>query len=71
MERRVLIETEYITLGQFLKFIGFAPDGASAKIYLTSHIVMVNDKKENRRGRKLYPETKLIVGKQIYIIGKK
>lgn len=52
--KKVKITTEYITLGQFLKFTGIIRSGALAKEYLTVNNVLVNDEKEDRRGRKLY-----------------
>ena len=52
--KKVKITTEYITLGQFLKFTGLIRSGALAKEYLISNNVLVNDEKEDRRGRKLY-----------------
>ena len=52
--KKVKITTEYITVGQFLKFTGLIRSGALAKEYLISNNVLVNDEKEDRRGRKLY-----------------
>ena len=52
--RKVKITTEYITLGQFLKFTGIIRSGALAKEFLVENNVYVNDEKEDRRGRKLY-----------------
>jgi len=52
--KKVKISTEYITLGQFLKFTGIIRSGALAKEYLVSNNVLVNNEKEDRRGRKLY-----------------
>jgi ribosome-associated protein len=49
------IEGEYITLGQFLKFVRIIDEGGMAKVYLASNEVLVNSEKENRRGRKLRP----------------
>lgn len=51
----VKITTEFITLGQFLKFVGIIDSGFIAKLYLSENFVLVNNEKENRRGRKLYP----------------
>lgn len=52
--KKVKITTEYITLGQFLKFTGLIRSGALAKEYLIVNNVLVNDEKEDRRGKKLY-----------------
>ena len=54
MNKKVEITTEYITLGQLLKFVGIIRSGALAKEFLTSNIIYVNGEEENRRGKKLY-----------------
>lgn len=54
MIKKIEITTEYITLGQFLKFTGIIRSGALAKEFLANNEVLVNDEKEDRRGRKLY-----------------
>ena len=68
--KNVLITTEYITLGQFLKFTGIISSGFEAKIFLSSEEVLVNNEKENRRGRKLYKGDKIMVKGLLYIIEK-
>jgi ribosome-associated protein len=52
-ERRLAIETEFITLGQLLKMTGIIGTGGEAKIYLAETVVQVNGEPEQRRGRKL------------------
>lgn len=52
---KIKITSEYITLGQFLKFCSIISSGAMAKTYLVENIVYVNNEVESRRGRKLYP----------------
>ena len=51
----VTIKTEYITLGQLLKFLRIVGQGGEEKTYLASHTVTVNGENDNRRGRKLRP----------------
>ena len=51
---KISINSEYITLGQFLKYVGIIDSGFLAKLYLVDNFVIVNGEKENRRGRKLY-----------------
>ena len=51
----VKIISEYITLGQFLKFVGIIDNGAQAKIYLANHKVKINGEIDVRRGKKIYP----------------
>ena len=48
------ISTEYITLGQFLKFANIIENGGREKECLKTNVVLVNSIEENRRGRKLY-----------------
>lgn len=54
MNKKIEISTEYITLGQFLKYVGIIRSGALAKTYIMENIILVNNEKEDRRGRKLY-----------------
>lgn len=49
----IKITTEYITLGQFLKFVSLIDEGWEAKIYLQENEILVDGEVENRRGRKL------------------
>ena len=51
----VTIKTEYITLGQLLKFLRIVGQGGEEKASLASHTVTVNGENDNRRGRKLRP----------------
>lgn len=53
--RKIAIRSEYITLGQFLKFSGIVSLGSEEKSYLASKAVKVNGEDENRRGKKLRP----------------
>ncbi len=66
--KRVPITTPYITLGQFLKLVGLIDNGGEAKIYLQCQSVFVNGKKENRRGRKLYPDFKIETNNLLFMI---
>lgn len=66
--KEIKISTEYITLGQFLKYVGIIDSGFLAKIYLSENSVVVNNESENRRGRKLYPGYEIVVEGQKYLI---
>ena len=68
MAKEVRINTEYITLGQFLKYEGIIDSGYIAKIYLSEHNVLINGEIDTRRGRKLYPNDKILIEKKEYII---
>ncbi len=54
MEKHIItITTDYITLGQFLKFVSLIDRGSDAKSFLVDNDVLVNGEPESRRGRKL------------------
>ncbi len=61
----IKIDTEYVTLGQFLKMTDWIDTGGQAKFAVKELDIKVNNEKEDRRGRKLYP------GDIIVIEGKK
>ena len=52
--KEVFINSEYITLAQFLKLEGFIGSGGEAKYFLQEVEVELNGALENRRGKKLY-----------------
>ncbi len=52
--KKVAINTEYLTLGQFLKVGGIIQTGGEAKSFLRETEVIVNSERDSRRGRKLY-----------------
>ncbi|AUZ28590.1 MULTISPECIES: ribosome maturation protein RlbA [Bacillus] len=54
MANPISIDTEMITLGQFLKLADVIQSGGMAKWFLSEHEVFVNNEPDNRRGRKLY-----------------
>lgn len=62
---KIGIKTDFILLGQFLKFIGVISNGGEAKMFLLENEVLVNNLVENRRGKKLF------VGDFVEICGKK
>ncbi len=64
----VTITTEYITLGQFLKFVSIISNGSEARSYLEENTCLVNDEEENRRGRKLYPGYRVRVEDREFLI---
>ncbi|GIN21941.1 MAG TPA: S4 domain-containing protein YaaA [Bacillus bacterium] len=53
METKIKIETDTITLGQFLKLADLIQSGGMAKWFLSEYTVLVNGEQEQRRGRKL------------------
>jgi len=52
--KNVFIDTEFITLSQFLKLADLIQSGGQAKFYLKENNLYVNGKKEERRGKKLF-----------------
>jgi ribosome-associated protein len=57
--KEVKIKTEYITLGQLLKFANVIQNGGETKFFLENNKIYVNNEPENRRGKKLYPGDKV------------
>ncbi|AIE58533.1 S4 domain-containing protein YaaA [Bacillus methanolicus] len=53
MLKEIKIETEFITLSQFLKLADIIQTGGMAKWFLSEHEVYVNGEQDQRRGRKL------------------
>ena len=59
--KTIHITSEYITLGQFLKFANIIGNGGQAKSFLAETKVLVNGEEENRRGRKLRDNDEVVV----------
>ncbi|MDQ0157770.1 S4 domain-containing protein YaaA [Robertmurraya andreesenii] len=53
MTKKIKIETEYITLGQFLKLAEIIDSGGMAKWFLSEYEIFVNGEQDQRRGKKL------------------
>lgn len=51
--KKIDIQTEYITLGQFLKLADVIQSGGEAKWFLSENEIIINGENENRRGKKL------------------
>ena len=62
---QITINTEYITLGQFLKLADIIQSGGEAKSFLAQNEVEIDGEIDNRRGRKLRG------GEVIEILGQK
>lgn len=60
-KRIVTITTDYITLGQLLKFAHIIQEGGQAKGFLLENEVLINGSPDSRRGRKLRPGDKVEV----------
>lgn len=66
--RTITITSEFITLGQFLKFAGIVDYGGQAKEFLQNHEIKINGENENRRGRKLYPGYEVVIDGDGYVV---
>ncbi|WPL39339.1 S4 domain-containing protein YaaA [Malacoplasma iowae] len=64
----IRIKTEYIKLGQFLKFSNILSSGGDVKGFLQNQKVYVNGELESRRGRKLYPNDSILINSIQYVI---
>lgn len=65
---KIKIETEYITLGQFLKLADIISSGGEAKFAVKELDIIVNEETENRRGRKLYHDDVIVVEGKKFVI---
>jgi len=61
------INGAFITLGQFVKAAGLVDTGGMVKPFLEDTKILYNGILENRRGKKIYPNDKLQIGKDIYL----
>ena len=58
---KINISSEYITLGQLIKFANIVSSGGMVKAILAEYTIYVNDILEARRGKKLYPGDKVLI----------
>lgn len=63
-------DQDYITLQAVLQVGDIIATGGMAKAFLAENSVEVNGESENRRGRKLYPNDVVRVGKDTFVIKK-
>ncbi len=57
--KKININTPFVTLGQFLKIAHIIQTGGEAKMFLLDNEILIDGVIDNRRGRKLYPGTKI------------
>jgi len=53
MPEKIKVNTEFITLGQFLKLADVIQSGGMAKWFLSENDIFINGEQDQRRGRKL------------------
>lgn len=66
--KEITIDTDYITLGKFLKYVNAVDSGAIAKIVILEGQVIVNGEVEVRRGKKLYKDDQISFDGIDYVI---
>ncbi|MBC8080325.1 MAG: S4 domain-containing protein YaaA [Gorillibacterium sp.] len=59
--KKISIQTDYITLGQFLKLTDCISTGGQAKSFLQETRILINDEPDNRRGRKLVDGDQVLI----------
>ena len=64
----IKIDSEFILLGQFLKFADIIQSGGEAKSFLTNNVVHVNGEVEQRRGKKLRSGDQIEIKGNCYLI---
>ncbi len=68
--KKIVIKTEFITLGQFLKVADIIQSGGEAKAFLASNEVYINGELDVRRGRKLRENDVIKVDGEEFVIVK-
>jgi len=64
--KEVKIITEYITLGQLLKYENIISVGGAEKSYILTHNILVNGEDNKQRGKKLYPGCKVVIDNSMF-----
>lgn len=65
---KIKINTEYIKLDQFLKFIGISSTGGEAKVIIFEGLVKVNGEVTSQRGKKLRKDDVVEIDNTKYVI---
>lgn len=66
--KKIKIDSEFITLGQFLKVADIISSGGEAKSFLAENVILVNGEEDRRRGRKLYKDDIVEIDRKSYKI---
>ncbi|MDQ0974266.1 S4 domain protein YaaA [Bacillus niacini] len=61
MPEEIKLNTEFITLGQFLKLADVIQSGGMAKWFLSENDIFINGEQDQRRGRKLRAGDKVTI----------
>jgi len=65
---QIKIKTDYITLGQFLKFAGLIDTGGQAKDYIAMNSIKINGLAVMQRGKKIHAGDVVQVNKTVFTI---
>ncbi|MBQ6559891.1 MAG: S4 domain-containing protein YaaA [Erysipelotrichaceae bacterium] len=68
MIEEVKIDSEFITLGQFLKYVDLVSSGGEVREFLIENKITVNSEAENKRGKKLYRNDLVCINEKQYKI---
>lgn len=66
--KEFIMTKEIMTLAQFLKANDYVNSGGQAKYFLKEYVVKVNQIETNERGKKLYPNDTVSIGKDNYLL---
>ncbi len=64
--KKVKINTEFITLGQLLKFADVIDFGGEAKSYILEHTILIDGVDTKQRGKKIYLGMKVIIDDSMF-----
>lgn len=59
--KEIKIKTEYITLGQLLKFTNIVSYGGEVKEFINNHKITLDNVLVNQRGKKIYPGNNITI----------
>lgn len=62
----VNIQTEFITLSQFLKFVGLIGNGGETKDYLQDHKILLDGKLVFEKRKKIYTNSELSIDNKLF-----
>ena len=65
---KVFIKSDYITLGQLIKFVNLVSNGSESKYFILENDISVNGTEEKRRGRKLRENDIVVINGEDYLI---
>ncbi|MBP5694440.1 MAG: RNA-binding S4 domain-containing protein [Bacilli bacterium] len=65
--QQIKISTDYITLGQLLKFAGIIDNGSEAKEFIFNNEILVDGEECKMRGKKLRGGEKLEINNSVFL----